>query len=80
MILHNEEHHGLYRSHSIVRIVTCRGLRWTGHAARMGEIRNAHSYGGKTSWKTSTWENEMDVQEESYEDERWMEVSPQFWY
>jgi hypothetical protein len=33
--LHNEELHNLYCSPSIIRIMTSRGIRWTGHVARM---------------------------------------------
>ena len=39
--LHNEELHSLYRSPNIVRVIKSRRLRWTGHAARMGEGRSA---------------------------------------
>jgi hypothetical protein len=34
--------HDLYSSPSIVRIITSRRMRWTGHVARMGEKRNAY--------------------------------------
>jgi hypothetical protein len=40
--LHNEEHHDLYPSPSIIRILKSRRVRWTGHVARMGAKRNAH--------------------------------------
>ena len=35
--LHNEEHHGLYRSPNIGWMIKSRRLRWTGHVARMKE-------------------------------------------
>ena len=38
---HNEEHHSLYRSPNIVRVIKSRRLRWAGHAARMEEGRSA---------------------------------------
>jgi hypothetical protein len=40
--LHNEELHDLYSSPSIIRIMKARRMRWAGHAARMGEKRNAY--------------------------------------
>jgi hypothetical protein len=40
--LHNEEHHDLYSSPSIIRIMKTRRIRWAGHVARMGEKRNAY--------------------------------------
>ena len=39
--LHNEEHHSLYRSPNIVRVIKSRSLRWVGHVARMEEGRSA---------------------------------------
>jgi hypothetical protein len=41
--LHNEELHGLYSSPSIVRVIKARRMRWTGHVARMGEVRGAYN-------------------------------------
>jgi hypothetical protein len=40
--LHNEELHSLYSSPSIIRMIKSRRMRWTGHATRMGEKRNAY--------------------------------------
>jgi hypothetical protein len=40
--LHNEELRDLYSSPSIIRIIKSRRIRWAGHAARMGEKRNAY--------------------------------------
>jgi hypothetical protein len=39
--LHNEELRDLYSSPSIIRIIKSRRMRWAGHAARVGEKRNA---------------------------------------
>jgi hypothetical protein len=36
--LHNDELHSLYSSTNIVRAIKTRRIRWTGHAARMGEV------------------------------------------
>jgi hypothetical protein len=41
--LHNEEHHNLYSSPSVNRIIKSRRMRWAGHVARMGEKRNVYS-------------------------------------
>jgi hypothetical protein len=41
--LHNEELHGLYSSPSIVRAIKARRMRWTGHVARMGEVRGVYN-------------------------------------
>jgi hypothetical protein len=38
----NKDHRGLYTSPGIVKTVKSRKLRWSGHAARMGETRNAY--------------------------------------
>jgi hypothetical protein len=40
--LHNEELHDWYSSPSIIRIIKSRGMKWTGHVARIGEKRNAY--------------------------------------
>ena len=34
--LHNEELNNPYSSPNIVRVITSRRMRWTGHVARMG--------------------------------------------
>jgi hypothetical protein len=53
--LHNEDHHNLYSSPSIIRMIKSRRMRWAGHAARMGEKRNAHRIlVGKPDGKTKT--------------------------
>jgi hypothetical protein len=40
--LHSEELHNLYSSPSIIRMIKSRRMRWTRHAARMAEKRNAY--------------------------------------
>jgi len=37
--LHNEELNDSYSSHSIVRVIKSRRMRWAGHVARIGENR-----------------------------------------
>jgi hypothetical protein len=58
--LHNEELRDLYTSPSIITIIKLRRMRWAGHAARIGENRNAYRLlvrnpeGKKTIRKTKT--------------------------
>jgi hypothetical protein len=40
--LHNEELHGSYSSPSFIKMIRSRRMRWTGHVARMGEMRNEY--------------------------------------
>jgi hypothetical protein len=40
--LHNEELRDFYSSPSINRIIKLRRIRWAGHVARMGEMRNVY--------------------------------------
>jgi hypothetical protein len=37
--LHNDQHHKLYSSPNIVRVIKSRRMKWAGHVARMGEGR-----------------------------------------
>jgi hypothetical protein len=36
-----EEHHDLYSTPNIIRVIKSRRMRWAGHAARMGDRRGA---------------------------------------
>ena len=38
--LHNEELNDLYSSPNIVRVIKLRRIRWAGHVAHVGEIRD----------------------------------------
>jgi hypothetical protein len=40
--LHNEGLHKMYGSPNITRVIKSRRVRWTGHAACMGEMRDAY--------------------------------------
>jgi hypothetical protein len=40
--LHNEEHHNLYSSPSMIRTIMARKMRLSGHVARMGVKRNSY--------------------------------------
>jgi hypothetical protein len=40
--LHNEELHNLYSSTNIIRMITSRRIRWTGHVARMRAKKNPY--------------------------------------
>jgi hypothetical protein len=37
--LHNDEHHSLYSSPDIVRVIKSRRMRWAGHVVHMGKGR-----------------------------------------
>jgi hypothetical protein len=39
--LHNKEHHNLYSSPNIIRMIKSRRMRWVGHVTRLGDKRNA---------------------------------------
>jgi hypothetical protein len=43
-ILHNEELHNLYASPNIIRVTKSRSMRWMGHVARIGEMRNGYMF------------------------------------
>jgi hypothetical protein len=47
--LHDEELHNLCSSPNIIRIIKSRRMRWTGHAARMWEMRK--TVVEKPKWK-----------------------------
>jgi hypothetical protein len=40
--LHNEEFHTLHTSPNVIRAIKSRSMRWVGHVAHMGEMRNAY--------------------------------------
>jgi len=40
--LHNEKLHNFYTSPNIIRVIKSRRMRWVGHVAYMGEMRNAY--------------------------------------
>jgi hypothetical protein len=46
--MHSEVHRKLYASSNIVRVIKSRRMRWAGHAARMGDMRDAYNFGRKT--------------------------------
>jgi hypothetical protein len=41
--LHNEELNSSYASPNVIRVIKSRRMRWAGHVARMGKMRNAYS-------------------------------------
>jgi hypothetical protein len=41
---HNEELHNLNGSLNIISLIKSRRMRWTGHVARMIDMRNAYSF------------------------------------
>jgi hypothetical protein len=40
--LHNEELHSLYIAPNIIQMMKSERMRWVGHVAHMGEMRNAY--------------------------------------
>jgi hypothetical protein len=82
--LHNEELHGLYSSHSIIRVIKSRRMRWAGHVARMGEVRDAYSIlvgrpeGRRPLGRPKRrWEDniKMDLREEVFVDVDWIHLA-----
>jgi hypothetical protein len=81
--LHNEELHILYSSPNIIRQIKSRRMRWTGHAARMGEERNVYRVLiGKPEGKRPLgrprrrWEDgiRMDLSETGWGSVDWMQL------
>ncbi|KAJ4435555.1 hypothetical protein ANN_18171 [Periplaneta americana] len=81
--LYNTELHALYSSPDIIRNIKSRCLRWAGHAARMGESRNAYRVlvgrpEGKrpVGWPRRRWEdNKMDLREVGYDNRDWINLA-----
>jgi hypothetical protein len=82
--LHNEELHGLYSSPSIVRVIKARRMRWEGHVARMGEVRDAYNIlVGKPEGRRPLgrprrrWEDDikMDLRETGFGDVDWIHLA-----
>ncbi|KAJ4449192.1 hypothetical protein ANN_00589 [Periplaneta americana] len=73
--LHNAELHALYSSPDIIRNIKSRCLRWAGHAARMGESRNA--YRVLVGRPRRKWEDniKMDLRDVGYDDREWINLS-----
>ena len=40
----DNEHHDLYRSSNIVRVIKSKMMRWAGYVERMGQNRNAYRF------------------------------------
>jgi hypothetical protein len=80
--LHNEELHGLYSSLNIIRMIKSRRMRWTGHVARMRDVRNAYILTAKSERKRSLgrprrkYEDniKVNIKEIVQEDVDWMHV------
>jgi hypothetical protein len=54
--LRKEELHNLYASPNII-VIKCRRMRWVGHTAGMGEMRNAYKTSDNLTAET-TWETQ----------------------
>jgi hypothetical protein len=46
--LHNEEFHKLYISPNNIRVMKLRRMRWAGHVAHMGNMRNENKYSSES--------------------------------
>jgi len=82
--LHNEELNDLYSSPNIVWVIKSSRMRWTQHAAHMGERRGIYRVlVGKPDGKRPLgrtrhrWEDniKMDLQEVGYRDMNWIELA-----
>jgi hypothetical protein len=63
--LHNEELHDLYASPNVIRVIRSK-IKWVGHVARMGEMRNAYNISVRKPERKEphgragrTWENNI---------------------
>jgi hypothetical protein len=75
--------HGLYSSPSKIRVIKSRRMRWAGHAARIGERRNAYKIlVGKPEEKRPLgrprrrWVDniKMDLREVGWDDRDWVDL------
>jgi hypothetical protein len=82
--LHKEEIHILYTSPNIIRVIKSRKMRWVGHTACIGEMRNAYKIlVGKPEWKRPLkrpgyrWEDniKMDLRETGWEGVDWIHLA-----
>jgi hypothetical protein len=82
--LHNEELLGLYSSPSIIRVIKARRMRWVGHVARMGEVRDAYNIlVGRPEGRRPLgrprrrWEDDikMDLRETGFGDVDWIHLA-----
>jgi hypothetical protein len=46
--LHNEELNDFYSTHSIMRVIKCKEIRWAGHVACMERAGCIQGFGGET--------------------------------
>jgi hypothetical protein len=74
----------LYSSPGVVRVIKARRMRWTGHVARMGEVRGAYNIlvgrpeGRKPLGRTRRrWEDNiiMDLRDIGFEDADWIHLA-----
>jgi hypothetical protein len=82
--LHNEELHGLYSSPGIVKVIKARRMRWAGHVARMGVVRDAYNIlvGRRETRRLlgrprCRWEDniKMDLREVGFGDVDWIHLA-----
>jgi hypothetical protein len=79
-----DEHHSLYSSPNIVRVIKSRRMRWVGHVARMGEGRGVYRVlVGRPEGKRllrrprRRWENniKMDLREIGIDGANWTQLA-----
>jgi hypothetical protein len=74
--LHNEDLHNLYSSPSIIRMIKSRRMRWAGHAARMGEKRNAYRYWRENPKEGDHWEDQdVGLREIGWDGMDWIDLA-----
>jgi hypothetical protein len=57
LIVPNEGLHDSYFAYNTVRMIKSRRMKWEGHVASMGEVRNANTITvGKHEWEDTTSE------------------------
>jgi hypothetical protein len=81
--MHNEELHGLHSSPYIIRAIKSRRMRWVGHVACMGEVRNVYMLVRKPEGRRPLgtlrcrWEDniKMDLREMGFGDMDWIHLA-----
>jgi hypothetical protein len=80
--MHDEELHNFYSSPDIILMIKSRMIRWAGHVARMGKIKNAYKVlvrkpeGGKPLERPShRWEDNIKIHLEGFGGVDWIHLA-----